>query len=130
MEENSFFIGEPRKEMNLVTNADTLVKSAPRLEERFDAIAELRTIDDGTLYKGNEFRRVASIVAPLIEVQHILEPDFLRNKRKFYTWLDDNPEYCTYDRRAARARTSKAFHGWRTDGTDDQGTAGPEPASE
>lgn len=108
---SNFFVGS-NSELNRISDADTLVKSAPRLAERFEAIAELKALDDGNIYKGQHFKRVASIVAPLMEVAEILDPDFLKNKRKFYKWLDDNSAYCTYDRRAALARTGTTFHGF------------------
>lgn len=112
---DNFFVGS-NKMLNVVTNSTELVKSEPALTERFDAIAELRALDDGTIYRAQPFKRVASILAPLLEVAHLLEPDFLKNKRKFYSWLDANSEYCTYDRRAALARAATTFHGWRSDG--------------
>ena len=102
----SFFTAS-NSELNILTNAAALVEGEPRLADRFDAIAELRSMDDGSLYKGQPFKRVASIIAPFIDIAHILEPEFMKNKRKFYAWLDDNKEYCTYDRR----RTARPIEG-------------------
>jgi hypothetical protein len=75
---------------------------------RFDGIAELRKIDDGSLHRGNEFRRVASFVnVPLFAaMETLLDPNWLKDKKIFYDFLDRNPEYCTYDRRKARRNNS------------------------
>jgi len=68
---------------------------------RFQAIKELRGQDDGTLHQGQGFRRVASLVnVPLTNAYStVLDPEWMKDKSKFYAWLDRNPEYCTYDRR-------------------------------
>ncbi len=76
----------------------------PDYGERFDAIKELKGLDDGSLHRGSGFRRVASLIAPLEDLAKVIEPDFLLDKRKFYDWLDAHPEYCTYDRRRFRAK--------------------------
>lgn len=103
----SFFISPNETFVDRLSSSDTLMRAAPDYyRPRFDAIKELRDNDDGTLHKGNEFRRVASLVnVPLMTALKIVEPDFTKNKQKFYDWLDRHPEYCTYQRpsRAGRA---------------------------
>jgi hypothetical protein len=66
---------------------------------RFDALADLRKQDDGSLHRGQGFRRVASFVnVPLFQAATtLLDPEFMKNKKKFYAWLRRNREYCTYD---------------------------------
>lgn len=105
-----FFTGT-NSDLDAVTDARALVKSGPHLQDRFDAIKELRDNGD-PLSSAPHFRRVASIIAPVHLLTTVLEPEFLTDKRKFYRWLDAHQEYCTYDRRAARAKTLKSFHGW------------------
>ena len=52
------------------------------------------------------FRHVASISGPVLQVAELLDPEFLNrhHKRDFYAWLDEHPEYCAYDRRRAPLR--------------------------
>lgn len=76
---------------------------------RFQAIADLRAQDDGTLHRGNEFRRVASLVnVPLALAARMTDPNFMRNKREFYAWLRANPEYRTYEKKGG-SRPSVTF---------------------
>jgi hypothetical protein len=65
---------------------------------RFDAIKELRDADDGSLHSGSEFRRVASFVnVPLANaITTVLDPEWMKDKKKFYSWLRRNQAYCTY----------------------------------
>src|SRR5690348_3270578 len=99
----SFFIAKNETLMDAAFgDTDDFMDSHPDVYgPRFEAIAELRKIDDGTLYKGSEFRRVASFVnIPLFNaVTKLFEPDFMKDKKKFYAFLDRNKQYCTYDRR-------------------------------
>jgi len=90
-----------KSEMDDVTSADLLMKVAPDYyRDRFEAIADLRKIDDGTLHRGNEFRRVASLVnVPMWDVMNVLDPTWMKDKRRFYDWLSKHPEYRTYDKR-------------------------------
>ena len=94
-----FFIRPSETLIDKVSNPSGLVARNPELADRFDAIKEMRSLDDGTLHRGNEFRRVASLIGSLEDLQRAIEPEFLRDKRRFYAWLDAHPEYCTYDRR-------------------------------
>lgn len=96
-------------QMDMVLDPDMLIKAQPDYYgPRFQAIADLRKLDDGTLHKGSEFRRVASFVnIPLLNNgMRILDPDFMKDKKKFYAFLDRNLEYCTYDRRNRGAMTA------------------------
>ena len=104
----SFFIGRNELQgnntgvMDLVMNPEALMRAAPDYYgPRFDAIHDLRKADDGTGYKGQEFRRVASFVnVPMFnQAMKLFDPDFMKDKKKFYAFLDRNREYCTYDRR-------------------------------
>lgn len=92
----SFFITPTETALDAVT--DRMVQD-PIYADRYAAIKELRSIDDGLLHRGNEFRRVASLQGPLKDLALVLNPDWLTNKPRFYEWLDKHPEHCTYDRR-------------------------------
>jgi hypothetical protein len=99
----SFFIGKNETMMDAAFgDVDDFMDKHPTIYgPRFEAIAELRKADDGTMHKGQEFRRVASFVnIPMFgAVTRLFEPDFMKDKNKFYAFLDRNKHYCTYDRR-------------------------------
>jgi len=101
----SFFVRPTENLMDKVASPEGLVARNPEVGERLDAIQELRSLDDGSLHRGNEFRRVASLVGPVEDLLRAIEPEFLSDSRKFYDWLDKNPQWCTYQRptRACRA---------------------------
>lgn len=95
----SFYIGKNETEADTWLDPKPLLKAAPEVyKDRFEAIAELRKMDDGSLHQGNQFRRVASFVnIPLWQGMDLFDPDFLKDKRKFYEFLRRNREYATYD---------------------------------
>lgn len=97
-----FFIRPSESELDRAVDPAGLVARNPDLADRFDAIKELKGIDDGSLHRGNEFRRVASLMGPIEDLLRVTYPEFMADKAKFYGWLDQHPEYCTYDRRRAR----------------------------
>lgn len=109
----SFFIGRNDAAIDKITSAENLMKSDPEYYgPRFDAIKELREQDDGTLHRGNEFRRVASLVnVPMVAVARLLDPSWMSDKKKFYKWLARNPQYKTYDSRGGSKPTSTVVDG-------------------
>ena len=97
----AFYVAKNERPVEKAMSADFLMSADPEYYgPKFEAIAEMRALDDGTLHKGNEFRRVASFVnVPLFRAATtILDPEFMRDKKKFYEWLDRNRQYCTYQR--------------------------------
>lgn len=99
---DSFFVRPSESLMDKVVDPQGLVARNPEVADRFDAIKELRGMDDGSVHKGSDFRRVASLLGPVEDLLRAIEPEFLSDKKKFYAWLDAHPEYCTYDRRKTR----------------------------
>jgi hypothetical protein len=97
-----FFVRPSESLMDKVVDPAGLVARNPEVADRFDAIQELRALDDGSVHRGNDFRRVASLMGPIEDLLRTIEPEFLSDKKKFYAWLDANPENCTYDRRRVR----------------------------
>lgn len=95
--------------MDAISDPDTLVRHDPYQAVKFDALKEMRANDDGSLYKGAAFKHVASIQAPLQHVLSLLDPEFMKEKRNFYAWLDrgKNGAYCVYDRRRAADRQAQ-----------------------
>lgn len=106
----SFFIQKNENLADKYLDPNLLMQGAPDYyRPRFDAIAELRAQDDGSLHKGNGFRRVASLVnVPLVQaLATVLDGDWIKDKNKFYQWLDRHPEYCTYQRPGRAARVAQ-----------------------
>lgn len=96
-----FFIGKNETIADFGLSAESLMKHDPEYYgPRFEGIADLRKSDDGSGYKGQEFRRVASFVNfPLFHaVDTLLDGKFMSDKKRFYEFLDRNREYCTYQR--------------------------------
>lgn len=95
----SFYIGKNETEIDEALDPKALSKLKGEVyNDRFDAIADLRKMDDGSLHRGSEFRRVASFVnIPLWNAVTLLDPEFMKDKRKFYEFLRRNREYATYD---------------------------------
>lgn len=106
---SSFFVGKNLSLADELLDSNMLMKADPeRYGPRFEAIKELRDHDDGSLHRGSDFRRVASLVnIPLANMAGILEPEFMKDKKTFYAWLDraENKRYCTYDRRKGKRRS-------------------------
>lgn len=105
----SFFVAKNETEFDFLMSPDVLMKAAPDYyAPRFDAIKDLRDSDDGTGYKGHEFRRVASFTnVPMFMAAKVVDPEFLKDKRKFYAFVDRHPEYVTYQRRNGGRGTAK-----------------------
>lgn len=96
---DSFFIAKNEVAADEALNPDMLMAVHPDYYgPRFDAISELRAVDDGTLHKGQGFRRIASFVnIPLFKGVQLLDPEFMQDKKKFYAFLRRNKQYATYD---------------------------------
>jgi hypothetical protein len=99
----SFFVAPSESALDLMTNT---MATRPEFADRYDAIQELREIDRTGLSLGateaaraNGFFRVASLQAPLETIAHVLNPDWMKDPKQFYAWLDKHPKHCTYDRR-------------------------------
>lgn len=105
-----FFVEKVLEEATDTTMARVKV---PGMDTALEAVSDLRDQyrQDGSEGRMGEWRHVASIKAPVLEVAEILDPEFLnRNgKREFYAWLDNHREWCTYDRRNQRRRNQSIF---------------------
>jgi len=115
----SFFIASNKILAEDLMSSDTLVKAAPEYySPRLDAIKELREQDDGTLHRGNEFRRVASLInVPMFAAVNLLDPEWMKNKKNFYAWLARNPQYKTYDSRGGSRPSSTVVGGKEVNGS-------------
>lgn len=68
----------------------------------FDDNARLRAehIERGTSIKTPEWKHVASFPSTLRDAMEMIDDErFIRDKKKFYSWLKRNPAYATYDAR-------------------------------
>lgn len=92
--------------IDAVTNADAWVRRNPQYAGFYESNQELRNIhqEQGTRIKTPEWKHIASLQSPVLDVNMLLQQDFMRDKKKFYSWLDRNPQYCTYDRRRGRRK--------------------------
>lgn len=109
----------PNTDGGLGFMADKIAEQ-PEFADRFDAIKELRDLqqtaeDVPRVAKYDGFVRVASFVGPLLNLAEVLNPDFLRQKTKFYKFLDEHKQYCTYDRRK-HVGGDGLFWGWKPEG--------------
>lgn len=100
-----FFV-EPNEGLDHVT--DNMARDE-RYADRYDAIKELREISQQGLSispedaaKANGFFRVASLQGPIKDLAVLLDPEWMKNKKNFYRWLDKHPQHCAYDRRRGR----------------------------
>jgi hypothetical protein len=124
MSDSPFFISKNEGWADELLNPDLLRAVAPDYyNPKFEAIAEVRAIDDGTISKGAAFRRVASLVnVPLANaISTVLDHEWMKDKKKFYAWLDRNREYCTYQRPTPFERAAQIQR--------DLGNLGKEPVS-
>lgn len=99
----SFFVAPSDSALDLVTER---MAQYPEFAPRYDAINELRVADQQGLAisvdqasRANGFFRVASLQGTLESLAKLLDPEFMKDKRRFYAWLDKHKQHCTYDRR-------------------------------
>lgn len=87
---------KPGTGLDAVTDVETLIRHAPHMADRFDAIQDLRAQTPADIAIKKDFFRVASIPHTVWYAACELEPDLPDNKPKFYAWLKRNPQYRTY----------------------------------
>jgi hypothetical protein len=97
--------------LDYASDARRLTERMPKYNQCFDAIADLRAVNDDLATITNwgrqhassgGMKRLASIPSSLLSVLLQNEPDFLFDKSKFYAWLDKHPEYAVYRRKRGR----------------------------
>lgn len=100
-----FWVESPEETaINAVT--EQMAKDAG-FQDRYDAIGDLReastqglAITPREAARANGFFRVASLQGPLLDLQQVLDPNWLSNKKRFYSWLRGvGAKHCVYDRR-------------------------------
>jgi hypothetical protein len=93
-----------QKMMDAVSKPESWIERNPAYVDFYNEIAEMRNPHEeaGTHITKSEWKHVARLQTPLEDAQRVVNPEFLKNKRGFYAWLDRNPQYCTYDRRKGR----------------------------
>lgn len=116
---SKFFVSKNSTPMDLLSDTDALINLRPDYyNPRFEAIADLRAQDDGSLHRGQEFRRVASLVnVPLALAVKMENREFLRDKKAFWKWLSGpGARYKTFDSKGG-SRTRMTYtdgkgHAW------------------
>jgi hypothetical protein len=92
------------------SNPELLRKIDPEFAASMDALAQERSMDDGSM-KGFEFRKVASFKnVPLFEALRIQE-GLLKGKKEFYKLLEKYPQHRSYDRRGKDHPTETFVNG-------------------
>ena len=100
-------VQNPWRAIDSITNVDTVLRSGPHYADMFSRLHEERRLSDDRC--PGEWKKVAELQVPHESAARILEPDFLKDKRKFYAWLDRNPQYCAYDRRNHKRQSDRFF---------------------
>lgn len=107
----SFFSGPIEEGLDHV--ATNMAKSG-EFDDRYAAIQAFKEADRHALTpnisdvaKANGFFRVASLQGPLLDLATLLDPEFLKNKKAVYAFIDKHRQHCTYDRRSAGAKPNQ-----------------------
>jgi hypothetical protein len=105
----AFYVAKNEDPLDFILSPETMLKSnADYYAPRFEAIKEMREKDDGTGYAGQEFRRVASFVnVPMFLAAKLEDPAFLKDKKRFYAFIDKHPQYVAYQRRNGGRGTAR-----------------------
>ncbi len=90
--------------VDAIAKPEGWVARDPFYKSFYDSIGLLRNShqEQGTTLKTPEWKLVARLQTTLDDANRLINADFIRDKRLFYSWLDRNPSYCTYDRRRGR----------------------------
>ena len=107
-----FFV-ESNSFLNRSTDEEGLIKrKAPGVVDALQAVSELReqyrTMGTEGWSADRQWRHVASIYGPALQVCELIDDEFLNGngKKNFYGWLDQHKRYVTYDRRRVPAKRS------------------------
>ena len=99
----SFFVAPSASALDAVTDR---MREDPAFSDRYLALRELQDASRqglapsvGEVARANGSFRVASLQGPLETLAQVLDPDWLREKNRFYRWLNKPPQHVTYDRR-------------------------------
>jgi len=118
-----FFVEPNQTVLKKVSDPEAWLKRDPTIQDTMRHLAELRAMNGPGIGAGDSWKKVASVRGPVLDVACCLDEDFLKDKKKFYAWLDseEGRRWCTYDRRRG-ANSSRWF---RMDGGMNNGTQEP-----
>jgi hypothetical protein len=118
-----FFVEPNQTVTKLISDPDEWAKRDPSVTDTMLALSELRAAGNADVLPGDSWKHVASVRGPILDIATCLDQDFMRDKKKFYAWLDseEGRRWCTYDRRRG-ANSSRWF---RMDGGMNNGTQEP-----
>jgi len=100
----SIFIETPEaKGVNIVTDVHSITSRHPEYQQHFDLIKDERPFQDLQWDgKGSDWRKVADLTLPADMALRVMSPELLRDKKKFYAWLQANPQYRSYTKPTLR----------------------------
>lgn len=92
--------------MDAISNPAGWVERFPNYQVLYDANMSQRKqhLEVGTTIHTPEWKHVARIPSTLEDAHRAMNSDFLKDKKKFYGFLDRNPAYLVYDRRTGRKK--------------------------
>lgn len=100
-------------ERTFLDDTTQAMATRPEFADRYEAIKELRELDRQGLQtsvnqasKASGFFRVASLQGPIEALAKVLDPEWLKDKNRFYRWLKQNPQHCTYERKRDTPRAT------------------------
>ena len=99
-------VGGKENEVDFISQPRRLVECAPKFEDLFNGIQDLRSAQEEAakisnmrkaygMTAGGSMMRVACFPHELYAAIVKVNPFFLKDKREFYRWLEKNPYYRT-----------------------------------
>lgn len=88
------------KMVDAISAPEAWVARDPAYAGMFDRIAETRTshVEKGVKLHTPEWRKVASMPSTMVDVLKQMSPDGAHlDKKRFYAWLERNPQYKSRD---------------------------------
>src|SRR5204863_131751 len=102
---SQFYVASPDDTcLDYMTDDSYLCRKIPGMRDQFRAIRSLqdrywdmrKVTNHGSVIGGDGgMKHVASIPKDVALAAEVLEPDIFKDQRKFYAWLDRNPQYAT-----------------------------------
>jgi len=75
----------------LLTDHVEAVRDMRQMAKEISVLGKMNNSQGWT--RGRNFQRVASIPSPILGAIKRIDPDFMTDKKKFFRWLDNHPEY-------------------------------------
>ena len=88
--------------MDRATDPELHLPHTPSIADSLNQALDLRKFYEDTATITNrgrqvgtfgDWKHVASVAAPLEQVSHLLDPEWIKNKKRFYAWLRAHPGF-------------------------------------